>query len=99
VTSVLTLPAITANINNAQALAHGAIDPAYAARTAVNVRLDSGIDQTGRLPPGVTPHVGDRVTMQGWYRNVALPCNYIPNLVTADLGPASPPASAPPSAP
>jgi hypothetical protein len=35
----------------------------------------------------MTVHLGDRVTVQGGYRNINLPCNYIPNLITADLGP------------
>jgi hypothetical protein len=66
------------------------MDPTYVGRTAVVVHLDSGRDQVGRMPPGLDVHVGDRVSLQGVYRNAALPCHYIPNLVTADLGPPKP---------
>jgi hypothetical protein len=95
VMAILTPDMSRANIDNAQAAAHGSIDPAYTNRVAVGVRLDSGLNQVGRLPPGLVAHVGDRVAMQTWYKNTALPCNYIPNMVTADLGP--PPGTAPPS--
>jgi hypothetical protein len=84
---ILTPDMSRANIDGAQASAHGSIDPAYTNRVAVGVRLDSGLSQVGRLPPGLVAHVGDRVSMQTWYKNTALPCNYVPNLVTADLGP------------
>jgi hypothetical protein len=87
VTRLLTPAMIQANIQSAQAQVQGLIDPAYADRSAVVVHLDSGRDQVGRALPGVEVHVGDRVTLQGLYRNTALPCNYIPNLITADLGP------------
>jgi hypothetical protein len=82
---------IRANIASAEAQTHGVIDPAYADRPAVIVRLDSGRDQVGRLPPGLSVNIGDRVTLQGLYRNTALPCHYVPNVVTADLGPAKSP--------
>jgi hypothetical protein len=81
---------IKSNIEGGQAQLHGLMDPAYVDRTAVVVHLDSGRDQVGRAPPGLEVHVGDRVTLQGVYRNAALPCHYIPNLVTADLGQTKP---------
>jgi predicted aspartyl protease len=86
VTTLMTAAMVKANIEGGQAQLHGLMDPAYADRTAVVVHLDSGRDQVGRAPPGLDVHVGDRVTLQGVYRNAALPCHYIPNLVTADQG-------------
>jgi predicted aspartyl protease len=90
VTRALTPEMIKANIDSAQSQVHGLIDPAYADRSAVIVHLDNGRDQVGRLPPGLAVHVGDRVTLQGLYRNTALPCHYVPNAIIADLGPAKP---------
>ena len=92
VTTLMTPEMSRDNIMRTEVSSHGAIDPAYADRSAVVVHLDSGRDQVGRMPPGLAVHVGDRVTLQAWYRNTALPCNYVPNLVTADLG--SPAAAA-----
>jgi hypothetical protein len=42
--------------------------------------------------------VGDRVTLQDTYRNMNLPCNYIPNLIVGDVGPQTnaAPATTPP---
>jgi len=86
--TILMNPAqIKANIDGGQAQLHGIMDPAYVDRTAVVVHLDSGRDQVGRLPPGQTASIGDRVALQSMYRNFALPCHYIPNLVTASLPP------------
>jgi hypothetical protein len=88
--TVLMNPAqIKANIEGGQAQLHGVMDPDYVNRTAVLVHLDSGLNQVGRLPPGQTAKVGDRVTLQSMYRNFALPCHYIPNVVTASLGPSN----------
>jgi predicted aspartyl protease len=90
VTRSLTSDMIKSNIESAQAQVHGLIDPAYAERSAVLIHLDSGLDQVGRLPPGVAVQIGDRVTLQGLYRNTQLPCHYVPNAVTAVLGPPKP---------
>jgi predicted aspartyl protease len=92
VTRTLTPDMIKANIESAEAQVHGLIDPAYAERSAVLIHLDSGRDQVGRLPPGTAVQIGDRVALQGLYRNTQLPCHYIPNAVTAVLGPANPAA-------
>ncbi len=86
VTTLMTPAMIKSNIEGGQAQLHGLMDPAYVDRTAVLVHLDSGRDQVGRAPPGLDVHVGDRVILQGVYRNEALPCHYVPNLVTADQG-------------
>jgi hypothetical protein len=85
VTTILTPAMIKANIEGGQAQAHGLMDPAYVDRSAVLVHLDTGQDQVGRPPPGLALHVGDRVMLQGWYRNAALPCHYVPNLITVAL--------------
>ena len=90
VTTLMTPAMVKSNIEGGQAQLHGLMDPAYVDRTAVVVHLDSGRDQVGRAPPGLDVHVGDRVTLQGVYRNAALPCHYVPNMVTADLGPPKP---------
>jgi hypothetical protein len=37
--------------------------------------------------------------VQTGYRNLNLPCNYIPNLITADIGPVQQAQSAPPPPP
>jgi predicted aspartyl protease len=86
--TVLMNPAqVRANIDGGQAQLHATMDPDYVGRVAVLVHLDNGRDQVGRLPPGQTAQVGDRVALQSMYRNVALPCHYIPNVITASLGP------------
>ena len=74
------------------------IDPAYRNDPRVILRGDNG--QLGRftVPPGVHVALGDRVMVQSPFRNTALPCNFVPALITADLGPA-PKAAAPPPAP
>jgi hypothetical protein len=77
-----------------QASVHGQIDPAYVDNVRVNVKLDSGRAEVFLVPKSLAVKVGDRVSVQGLYRNYSLPCNYIPGQVVADLGPA-PPAAAP----
>lgn len=92
VTMFLTPDMVAANVAAAQIIAHGSIDPDYLGRMVVRVHLDSGLDQAGRVPPGLPLTVGDRVILQSWYRNWGLPCNYVPNVLTGDLGPADPEA-------
>ena len=75
----------------------GKIDPDYVDNLRVDVHLDSGRDIVFLVPKALAVRVGDRVTVQGGYRNAALPCNYIPNLITADLGPAPPRSVAAPT--
>jgi hypothetical protein len=80
-----------ARIPRSEASAGGRIDPAYIDNLRVRVRFDSGQVVVLILPKTLTVRAGDRVTAQSGYRNAALPCNYIPNLITADLGPVPPP--------
>ncbi len=67
----------------------GLIDPAYLTNPRVVVRMPNGRYDVFVVPHDMKVFPGDRVTLQGGYRNVNLPCNYVPNLVTSDLGPTS----------
>ena len=69
-----------------QAQNHGKIDPDYVDNLRVQLRLPNGKPLVALVPKSMTVHVGDRVTFQGGYRVANLPCNYIPSLLTADLG-------------
>lgn len=77
-----------ARIQFTQAQTHGQIDPNYIDNQRVIVRLGSGELRVFLVPKTMQVHPGDRVTFQGIYRNMNLPCNYVPNLITADAGPA-----------
>jgi hypothetical protein len=81
-------------VDRTQQQAGGKIDPDYIDNQRVTVRLDNGGRATVLIPKPMSVRLGDRVTVQGAYRNAQLPCNYIPNLVTADLGPSPSPAPA-----
>src|SRR4051812_16203460 len=88
-----------ARIQLTQAHNGGQIDPDYVDNQRVTVELRSGQYVVFLVPKTMQVQVGDRVNVQGGYRNINLPCNYVPNLITADLGPApaaAPPARAPP---
>ena len=84
-------------IERTQAQAGGKIDPDYVDNLRVAVRMDDGSRATVLVPKAMAVRVGDRVTVESSYRNAQLPCNYIPNLVTADLGPAPAQISSAPS--
>jgi hypothetical protein len=73
----------------------GKIDPDYVDNQRVLVRMDNGRAISLLAPKALAVRIGDRVTAQGLYRNAALACNYIPNIITADLGPAPRPGAAP----
>ncbi len=66
----------------------GLIDPDYIDNPRVAVRLRDGAVQVFLEPKSIPVHVGDRVTVQNAFRNLNLPCDYVPPLITADLGPA-----------
>ncbi len=72
----------------------GDIDPAYVNNQRVYVHMDGGGFLVLLAPEGMVIHPGDRVSAQTTYRNPKLPCAYVPNLITADLGP-SPRAAEP----
>jgi hypothetical protein len=78
-----------AQIRGIQAQVGGLIDPAYIDKPRIRAVLDNG-DATHFyfVPEPLQVHVGDRVIVQGWYRNENLPCNYVPNIVIGNLGPA-----------
>jgi hypothetical protein len=82
-----------ARIPHAEAMLGGAIDPAYVNNTRFTVSLGNST-QVFIAPASIATHIGDRVLTQGPYRNPNLPCNYVPPLITADLGAASGPAAA-----
>ena len=65
----------------------GQIDPDYFDNQRVTVRLADGEYRVFLVPKTMQVQAGDRVTVQGGYRNINLRCSYIPNLITADLGP------------
>jgi hypothetical protein len=76
----------------------GNIDPNYATTLRVVVQPSGGGQSfTPALPPGLVVHVGDRVIVTSGYRNMNLPCNYVPPHVTSDLGPAAPASGTPPT--
>lgn len=81
-----------ARIKLTEANTGGPIDPAYIDNQRVTVRLMNGNYRVLLVPTTMQVQVGDRIRFQGGFRNMSLPCNYVPNLITADLGPASPPA-------
>ncbi len=66
----------------------GLIDPDYIDNPRVAVRLRDGAVQVFLEPKSIPVHVGDRVTVQNAFCNLNLPCDYVPPLITADLGPA-----------
>jgi hypothetical protein len=89
-----------ARIQKTEANAGGKIDPDYVDNQRVTVRMGNGRYQVFLVPKSMQVHTGDRVTVQDGYRNLNLPCNYVPNLITADLGPAPGNAAAqPPDSP
>jgi hypothetical protein len=88
-----------ARIQFTQAQTHGQIDPNYIDNQRVIVRLGSGELRVFLVPKTMQVHPGDRVTFQGIYRNMNLPCNYVPNLITADTGPAPQNTATGPAAP
>ncbi len=81
-----------ARLKRTEARLGASIDPDYRDNPRVEVRIEGGRynGQYGVfiVPRSIQVHLGDRVRVQNGYRNVNLPCNYVPNLVTADLGPA-----------
>jgi hypothetical protein len=78
-----------AQIKMIQAQAGGQIDPAYIDKQRVRARLEDGTSYFYFVPTTLQVHIGDRVITQGWYRNESLPCNYVPNLIIANLGSAA----------
>jgi hypothetical protein len=77
-----------ARIQLTQAQNKGVIDPNYIDNQRVTVRMGDGQYHVFLVPKTLQVHPGDRVSFQSGYRNVNLPCNYVPNLITADRGPA-----------
>ncbi|HEX4712432.1 hypothetical protein [Phenylobacterium sp.] len=88
-----------ARIQLTQANTKGMIDPAYIDNLRVVVRMADGPARVILVPKSMTVQLGDRVMVQTGYRNLNLPCNYIPNLITADIGPVQQAQSAPPPPP
>lgn len=78
-----------ARIQRSQADSGAKIDPDYIDNQRVTVRLPNGNYHVFLVPKTMHVSVGDVVTMQSNYRNVNLPCNYVPNLIVADLGSAA----------
>jgi hypothetical protein len=95
VTSFVDPATSMAQIKMIEAQAGGRIDPAYIDRQRIRARADNGSSYFFFVPPTLEVHVGDRVILQGWYRNENLPCNYVPNYVISNLGPADDTRKAP----
>lgn len=68
----------------------GLIDPDYADNQRVDILLANGVVRLALVPRTMQVHMGDLVTAQENFRNVNLPCNYIPVLITSDMGPQPP---------
>jgi hypothetical protein len=85
-----------ARIQMTEAQNHGKIDPDYIENLRAHVRLANGNVLVVLVPKTLTVQIGDRVTFQGGYHNLNLPCNYVPTLITADTGPVRPSDSAAP---
>ena len=70
-------------IQRTQRNANGLIDPAYVS----NIRVLISLDRKSQImivlvPEDMRVNIGDHVTFITGHRNKALPCNYIPNLIT-----------------
>lgn len=76
-----------ARIKMSQAQAGGLIDPDYIDNQRVTLHMANGSYRVFLVPRTMHVNLGDRVMVQGGYRNINLPCNYVPNLITTDLGP------------
>jgi predicted aspartyl protease len=75
----------------------GLIDPDYVDNQRVNVMLGNGTVRLVLSPKTMQVHIGDTVNWQEGYRNPNLRCNYVPALITSDLGAqaTAPPVQAP----
>ena len=77
-----------ARIEMTEAQSGGKIDPDYIDNQRVIVQRPNGQNTVFILPKNLQVHIGDRVTLQNGYRNMALPCNYVPIQIASDIGPA-----------
>ncbi len=68
----------------------GQIEPDYIDNPRVAVRLPDGKTEVFLEPKSIPVHIGDRVRVQDAYRNLNLPCTYVPPLISVDVGPAPP---------
>jgi hypothetical protein len=74
-------------IQMTQRNAGGLIDPDYVDNQRVAVQVGNGMTRTVLVPKTMQVHIGDTIAWQEGYRNMNLPCNYVPSLITSDLGP------------
>ncbi len=84
-----------ARIQFTEANSGGRIDPDYVENQRVTVRRENGQVGVFIVPKGMSVQIGDRVLLQNGYRNMTLPCNYVPVQVASDIGPAPAPPEAP----
>jgi hypothetical protein len=73
----------------------GEPSPAYLHNLWVRIHPDGarpGLVRGTVLPAGMRVAIGDHVTFDSAYRDPALPCNFVPSLITANAGPAARPA-------
>ena len=68
----------------------GTINPAYRDRPRALIRVDGDPDPNhywaSVVPAGMQVNLGDHVYYQTAYRDLSLPCGYIPTIITKDEG-------------
>ncbi len=72
-------------LEQTQAQVGAPIDSVYLNNVRAILRQPDGGSATVLVPYGMVLIPGDRVAYQSSYRNAALPCSYVPNLVTGKL--------------
>ena len=83
IVGILTREQGLVSIQRTQRNMRGLIDPAYIPNVRVLVSLDKRSQFMGAVvPQDRHVNIGDHVTFVTAHRNKALPCNYIPNLIT-----------------
>jgi hypothetical protein len=71
----------------------GPINPTFANTPRAIVQPEGNAPGAERqivvVPPGMTVGVGDHVTFNRIHRDAAMPCGYVPPLITSDTGPSA----------
>ncbi len=84
VLAVIPQSEVLASIPDTELVQGGKLDPAFKDTPRVKVRLDNGGYGNIAVPEYLQVHIGDQVTLHSGYRNMKLPCNYVPATITAD---------------
>ena len=72
-------------LERTQAQVGAPIDSVYLNNVRAVLRQPDGGSATVLVPYGMVLIPGDRVAYQSSYRNAALPCSYVPNLITGKV--------------